>query len=189
MDPVIPQGGGGHPADLVKSSGCLGLIIVAAVFVLIVIPHGLVPAFKQTHGPTASEQQLISMLNPNDVTDCTGRHDLESDGIVAAINCSSVEDGPTDQLLIEQFSDINSSQRWFAKNTADFSHASPGDYCDVGYGVGSWTYNGKVAGRIGCDFSGIVWTIDSVLVGVIANGSNATTMYEWWQNSSCIVFC
>lgn len=144
-------------------------------------------------GPTVTltygEQQLANTLNSNDLTSCTGRPALEGDGIVAAVNCSSVEAGPTLRPLVVQFSDIESALTWFANNTVGF--VDQGN-CADGYRLGTWTHNDIVSGPLGCayvtggDFR-IVWVIDSALIGVMADGSYGPAMAAWWQNPAYVV--
>jgi hypothetical protein len=144
--------------------------------------------------PTASlspgELQLVNQLNPNDLTNCYGRPGYEGGGIVAAVNCQSVNAGPTLQPLVVQFSDIDSAVTWFDSNTTNF--VDRGD-CADGYKLGTWTHNYVVAGLLGCayvangDFR-MVWVIDGSLIGVIADGSSGPAMNEWWTNSAYVVY-
>lgn len=155
-------------------------------------PATLPPTPQQT--PTASltpgEQQLVSQLNPNDLTNCYGRPALEGGGIVAAVNCQNVQAGPTLQPLVVQFSDIDSALAWFNNNTVGFVDRND---CADGYKLGTWTHNYIVAGVLGCayvangDFR-MVWVIDSALIGVIADGSYGPTMNEWWTDSAYVVY-
>ncbi len=131
---------------------------------------------------TVGEQQLVNRLDPGDLTGCTGRADLEVSGVVAAVNCQAVAAGPTLRPLVVQFSDMGSAQAWFENNTVGF--VDRGD-CAAGYRLGTWAHNGVPAGMLGCadTRSGgfrMVWVIDSAQIGVIADGSDGTTMTAWW---------
>lgn len=138
---------------------------------------------------TVGEQQLVNALNPEDLTNCTSRPDLENDEVVAAVNCQAVEQGPTDRPLVVQFSDIDSAQAWFSNNTAGYFDR--GD-CAAGYKLGTWSYKYVVAGPLGCTYTEggsfrMVWVIDNALIGVIVDGSYGSTMYAWWANSAYVV--
>jgi hypothetical protein len=123
-------------------------------------------------------------LSPDDLTNCTGRQDLETGGVVAAVNCQSVQPGPTERPLVVQFSDVSSAQTWFLDNTSGFVNSND---CADGYELGTWDHDGFFAGRWGCanvsggDFR-MVWVADTPLIGVIADGSNGSVMYSWWTN-------
>jgi WD40 repeat protein len=136
---------------------------------------------------TEGEKKLVSQLNSNRLTNCTGRSGLEGNGIVAAINCQSTEAGPTKRPLVVQFADIGSAEQWFRNNTVGFVG---GDACASGTKLGSWTHDGVTAGMLGCSYTDgrfrIVWVIDSALIGVIADGSDGPAMYDWWANTACL---
>jgi hypothetical protein len=137
----------------------------------------------------AGEQQLVKELNPNDLTNCTGKPALEINGIVAAVNCQAVETGPTLQPLVVQFSNIESAQAWFNNNTVSFTDEGN---CADGYRLGPWTWNGIDSGVLGCSYTSdddfrMVWVIGNALIGVIADGSDGSTMYAWWKNSAYVI--
>jgi hypothetical protein len=146
-------------------------------------PCPLTPTVSLTEG----EQKLVGQLNSNRLTNCTGRSDLEGNGIAAAINCQSTEVGPTKRPLVVHFADIGSAERWFSNNTAGFVG---GNACADGKKLGSWTHDGVTAGMLGCSYTDggfrIVWVIDNALIGVIADGSDGPAMYEWWTNTACL---
>lgn len=138
---------------------------------------------------TTGEQQLVNGLNPEDLTRCTGRPDLENDSIIAAVNCRAVEPVPTRMPLIVQFPDNESAGTWFRNNTADYVDR---DDCADGNKWGTWSYKDVVAGSLGCTYTEaggfrMVWVIDNALVGVIADGSYGSDMYAWWVNSAYVV--
>jgi hypothetical protein len=147
------------------------------------------PPPSSTTALTDGEQQLINSLDPNDLTGCTGRPDLEGGSIVAAVNCHTVEAGPTTQPVIVQFSDLGSAQAWFSNITAGY--VDRGD-CADGYKLGTWTYNNLTAGTLGCTYTGdgsfrVVWIINSALIGVTAVGSDGPTVYAWWTKSAYVI--
>jgi hypothetical protein len=152
-----------------------------------IVPPTPVPS--PTSSLTAGEQQLVNLLNPDDLTGCTGRPDQESNGVIAAVNCAAVGAGPTIRPLVVRFSDTSSAQAWFANNTAGI--VDRGD-CSGGDRLGTWTYNSIPTGTLGCTYTAngsfrMVWTIDGSLVGVIADGSNGETMYNWWTKWCYVV--
>jgi hypothetical protein len=147
------------------------------------------PLPSSTSSLTHGEQQLVSVLNSNYLTGCTGRPDLEGRGIVAAVNCQSMEPGPTKRPLVEQFSDLGSAHEWFTNNTVGF--VDKGN-CADGYKLGTWTYNDVTAGMLGCSYTArggfrMVWVIDSAKIGVIADGSDGSTMYAWWTKFAYVI--
>jgi hypothetical protein len=136
-----------------------------------------VPQQSPTISLTDSEQQLVNKLNPDLLTDCKSRSTSEHDGGVAAINCQNVKTGPTKRPLVVQFADIESAQTWVRNNTDGFVDQ---DNCAGGYKLGDWTHKGEVAGTLGCSYTTegnfrIVWVINNVLIGVIADGSDGST--------------
>jgi len=146
------------------------------------------PTPTPTVSLTDSEEQLANQLNSNVLTGCTGRPDLEGNGIIAAVNCRPVEAGPTLRPLVVQFTDISSAQQWFSNNTARFAD---GNDCADGELLGTWNHNGVTAGMLGCaDENGglrIVWVIDTGLIGVIADGTDSSALYGWWMNSAYLI--
>lgn len=156
------------------------------------LPQPILPA-TPLPSPTAvltdGEQQLAHSLDPNDLTACTSRADLEGNGIIAAVNCQAVETGPTDRPLVVQFSSISAAQSWFSNNTAGFP--DKGD-CAEGYKLGTWSHNYITAGTLGCAYTGegnfrMIWVIDSALIGVVADGSNGAAMNIWWAKSAYVI--
>lgn len=133
---------------------------------------------------TESEQQLADQLSSDDLTNCVGRPALETDGVVAAINCDSAQFGPTERPLVVQFSNADSAQAWFQANTSNFVNENN---CADGYEVGTWDHNGVMAGPWGCayvtggDFR-MVWVAYAPLIGVVADGSSGSAMYSWWTD-------
>jgi hypothetical protein len=149
------------------------------------------PQQSPTSSLTDSEQQLVNNLNSDDLTNCNSRSDLEGDGIVAAVNCETVDSGPTKQPLVVQFSDISSAQAWFNNKTIGFDDQND---CASGHRLGTWTWNNVDAGLLGCSYTSdgnfqMVWVIDDSLIGVIAEGSDGSTMYAWWRNAAYVVSC
>ena len=146
-------------------------------------PCSPIPMVSLTEG----EQHLVSQLNSNRLTNCTGRSDLEGNGIVTAINCQSTEVGPTKRPLVVQFADIGSAKQWFSNNTVGFVG---GNACAGGKKLGSWSHDGVTAGMLGCSYTDggfrIVWIIDNGLIGVIAEGSDGPAMYDWWTDTACL---
>ncbi len=146
------------------------------------------PAAPVTPGPasnlTPGELQLADELTSSDLTNCIGRPDLETGGVVAAVNCQSVQFGPTERPLVVQFADSDAALTWFGDNTTGF--VNRGD-CADGYELGTWNHDGLLEGPWGCAYTSgsdfrMVWVADPSLVGVIADGSNGATMYAWWAN-------
>jgi hypothetical protein len=131
------------------------------------------------------EEQLVSSLNPNVLINCTGRPDLETGAVVAAVNCHTVTPGPAKLPLVVRFSSLSSGLSWFEANAAG---AVDHDDCPAGQKLGTWSHANIVAGPLGCLFTGgylrVVWVIDSALIGVIADGSSGSTVYTWWTNSA-----
>ena len=120
---------------------------------------------------------------------CTGRPDEEGNGVVAALNCQAVDSGPGQRPLVVEFSDLNAAESWFTNNTSGFDDR---DDCADGYKLGPWQQNGTTVGALGCAYTGtnqfrMVWTINSALIGVIAEGSYGPTMYSWWSNNANVV--
>ena len=147
------------------------------------------PQPGQTAVFSDGEQQLVNKLSPNDLTNCYGQPDLEGGGIVAAVNCHTVAPGPTKQPLVVQFSDLAAAQTWFSNNTTGY--VDRGD-CPGGHKLGTWTHNEVDAGMLGCTYttSGgfrMVWVIDGALIGVIADGSDGSTMWAWWRNWAYVI--
>lgn len=145
------------------------------------------PVTTQT-GPssslTAGELQLADRLSSNDLANCVGRPDLETGDVVAAINCQSVQAGPSERPLVVQFANAGGALAWFQDNTADF--VNHGD-CAAGYEVGTWNHDGLLEGPWGCAYTSgsdfrMVWVADTSLIGVVADGTNGATMYSWWTN-------
>ena len=133
---------------------------------------------------TAGELQLTGHLNADDLTNCVGRQDQETGTVIAAINCQSVQSGPTENPLVVQFPNAAAAQTWFASNTVGFVN---GNDCAGGHELGSWDHDGLFAGPWGCTYvsSGglrIVWVDDASLVGFIADGSDGPALYSWWTN-------
>jgi len=150
-----------------------------------------VPQQSPINSLTAGEQQLVNKLKPNLLTSCKGRSDLEGGGVVAAVDCQSVKIGPTKRPLVVRFPDIGSAQAWFRNNTEGFVDKGS---CAGGYSLGTWTHNQMVAGTLGCSYTTdgnfrIVWVINNALVGVIAVGSDSSTMYTWWKGSASVCGC
>jgi hypothetical protein len=148
-------------------------------------PPQPVPASSLNGG----EQQLVSELNPDDFTNCIGRPDLEGNGIVAAINCQTVSAGPTQEPVIEQFSDVDEAAAWFREQTSGFSND---DDCAAGDMVGTWDHDYVTVGVLGCSYLTdgsfrIVWVFANPLIGIIADGANGEAMYSWWTNSAYAV--
>jgi hypothetical protein len=155
-------------------------------------PQTIAPPATQP-GQTAvlsyAEQQLANRLNASDLNRCYGQPGAESADIVAAVNCYTVTSGPTKQPLVVQFSDISAAQAWFSRNTTGYVDQND---CAGGHRLGTWTHNEVNAGMLGCTYttSGgfrMVWVIDGGLVGVIADGSNGSTMYSWWLHSAYVL--
>jgi hypothetical protein len=146
------------------------------------------PTVTPSPGPgsslTGGEQQLVDQLNPNDLTNCVGRPDQETGGVVAAVNCQSVQFGPIKHPLVVQFSDVGSAQTWFDDNTSGFVNNND---CADGYELGTWDHDGFLAGPWGCayidggDFR-MIWVADAPLIGIIADGTDGSAMYSWWTN-------
>jgi hypothetical protein len=138
---------------------------------------------------TPGEQQMVDQLNPNDLNNCTGRPALEGGGVLAAVNCDSGQPGPSLRPLVVRFSDLYAAEEWFAKYTTGFVDH---DDCPDGYRLGTWTHNYVVSGLLGCayetstDFR-MVWILDNVLIGVIADGTNGQAMYDWWTGSAYVI--
>jgi hypothetical protein len=81
-----------------------------------------------------------------------------------------------------------SAETWFQDNTSGFA---TGGGCPDGEYVGVWNHDSTEAGQLGCtiEASGllrIVWVIGND-VGLIAEGSNAQTLWSWWQSNACLV--
>jgi len=144
---------------------------------------------SQTAVLNDGEQQLVAKLNPNDLINCYGRPELEGGGVVAAVNCHTVIPGPTKQPLVVQFSDISAAQTWFSSNTAGYVDQ---DNCAAGHRLGTWSHDEVTAGMLGCTYttSGgfrMVWVVDGALIGIIADGTDGSSMYTWWENSAYVV--
>ncbi len=146
------------------------------------------PTAPVTPGPATSltpgELQLADELTPTDLTNCSGRPDLETGGVVAAVNCQSVQSGPTERPLVVQFADAAAALTWFQDNTAGFVNQ---DDCADGFELGTWNHDGLLEGPWGCHYASgsdfrMVWVADTSLIGVIADGSDGATMYSWWAN-------
>lgn len=152
----------------------------------------LTTAPATTPSPVSSlspaEQQLVDQLNPNDLDNCTSRPAQEGGDVVAAVNCDSVQTGPSLRPLVVQFSDLNAAEEWFDSNTTGFVDQ---DDCAAGYRLGTWTHDYAVSGLLGCaylngtDFR-MVWILDNSLIGVIADGTNGQVMYDWWTDSAYV---
>jgi hypothetical protein len=147
------------------------------------------PQTGQVSSLTAGEQQLAARLSPNDLTNCVGRPDLETGDVVAAVNCQSVQFGPAERPLVVQFANAGGALAWFQDQTADFVNR---DDCAAGYEVGTWDHDGLLEGPWGCAYTSnsdfrMVWVADASLIGVVADGSNGTTMYSWWTNWAYVV--
>jgi hypothetical protein len=156
------------------------------------LPQQTSPAASQPGQPislTGGEQQLVDLLNSNDLINCTGRPDLESTSIVAAVNCQAVNIGPTKRPLVVQFANFDSAQAWFDNNTVGFVDD---DNCAGGYKLGTWTHDDVVSGMLGCAYTGdgdfrTVWIFNNALIGVIADGSNGPAMNIWWTESAYLI--
>jgi hypothetical protein len=140
---------------------------------------------------TSDEEQLVNKLDSNYFTNCIGRPNLEGYGVVAAVNCQSVDSGPTRQPLVVQFSGIDAARAWFRDNTAGFFGRGS---CAAGRRLGYWSHDNSYTGAIGCSYTPdgefrIVWTIDRALIGVIADGSDGYAMNYWWSNSAYAISC
>jgi hypothetical protein len=74
-------------------------------------PVATVPATPATpvSALSPSEQQLVNQLNPDYLDNCTSRPTLEGGGVVAAVNCGTVQAGPSLRPLVVQFSDISAA--------------------------------------------------------------------------------
>jgi hypothetical protein len=140
--------------------------------------------------PTATlsnaEQQLVNMLNPSILDNCTARPSGEGGDVLAAVNCSAVSSGPALRPLAEMLT-AGSTANWFQNNTNGFTGGST---CPNGAYVGTWEHDGTEDGQIGCGQSNglyrIVWVVDGD-VGLIADGSNSQSLYNWWKASACQV--
>jgi hypothetical protein len=132
---------------------------------------------------TEGELELAQRLNSGDLTNCTGRPDLETGGIVAALNCQSVQAGPTKRPLVVQFTDVSSALTWFQNNTSGVVNDND---CVAGHERGTWDHNGILAGPWACDFASgdleMIWASDSALVGFVADGSDVQALYSWWTS-------
>jgi serine/threonine protein kinase len=144
------------------------------------------PSSSPTATLSAAEQQLVNMLNPSILDNCTSRPQSEGNLVLAAVNCSPVSSGPTLRPLAETLT-AGSATTWFQNNTNGFTG---GGTCADGDFVGYWTHDGITDGRIGCgSYNGlyrIVWVVDGD-VGLIADGSNSQTLHTWWLDSACQV--
>lgn len=140
-------------------------------------PPGTAPSL------TLGELQLADRLNSNDLTNCVGLPDLETGGVVAAVNCQSVQFGPTKRPLVVQFADVGSAQTWFQNSTSGFANNND---CAGGQELGTWDHDGFLAGPWGCGYVNgnlhMVWVADTSLIGVVADGSNGPALYSWWTN-------
>jgi hypothetical protein len=135
-----------------------------------------------------AEQQLVDNLDANDLDNCTSRPAEEGGDIVAAVNCDTVQTGPSLRPLVVQFSDLDAAEEWFDSNTTDFVNQND---CAAGYRLGTWTHDYAVSGLLGCAYrSGtdfrMVWILDNSLIGVIADGTNGQVMYDWWTHSAYV---
>jgi hypothetical protein len=154
-------------------------------------PVATVPATPATPASSLSpsEQQLVSQLNPGDFDNCTSRPALEGGGVVAAVNCDSVQAGPSLRPLVVQFSDLSAAEAWFTSYTTGFVNQ---DDCAAGHLLGTWTHDYVVSGLVGCaylsdtDFR-MVWIVDDYLIGVIADGTSGQAMYDWWTDSAYVI--
>jgi hypothetical protein len=144
------------------------------------------PVGSATYSP--AEQQLASLLDPGDLTNCVARPSAEVNGVIAALNCHTVATGPTLQPLVVQFANANAAESWFNGLTSGFVDQ---DNCAAGYKLGSFSHAGTVAGQLGCAYTNghfrMVWIIDSALVGVVADGSTGLEMTQWWDNWSYVI--
>ena len=145
------------------------------------------PSQSSTSTLSAGEQQLVNLLNASILDACTGRPDEETGVITAAVNCTNTTSGPTLLPLAEMLS-AGSGGTWFQDNTSGFT---TGGSCPDGDYVGTWTHDNSQAGQLGCTIEAngllrIVWVIGGD-VGMIAEGSNAQTLWSWWQGNACLV--
>ncbi len=137
---------------------------------------------------TDAEQQLAGLLNANIIGQCTARADLEGGIVLAAVNCIPVHVGPTRHPLAELIA-AGDAGTWFARNTSGFTNNSHD--CAAGQYLGNWSHKGVVDGQLGCTLESngllrIVWVVDNQ-VGLIAEGSDAQTLWSWWQSNACEV--
>jgi hypothetical protein len=178
-----------------KAIGALGLVQcpfwVANPDAPLPTPQPVVshPVQSPVSSLNGGEQQLVSVLNPGDLTNCTGRPDMEGNGIVAAVDCQTVDAGPAQQPLIVQFSNVETAAAWFRYYTSGFVNDSD---CAAGNMVGTWDHDYVTAGVLGCSNLSdggfrIVWVIANPLIGIIADGTNGQVMYSWWTNSAYVV--
>jgi hypothetical protein len=133
---------------------------------------------------TAGESQLIARLNGGSLTNCVGRPDQETGGVVAAVNCQNIQSGPTKNPLIVQLATLGSAQAWFQDSTAGYVNHND---CAGGHELGQWNHDGVPEGPWGCAFVRgdleMVWVSDASLIGVIADGSDGPALYAWWTRS------
>ena len=151
-------------------------------------PPSAAPSPPQTTPPAPlspfdpGEQQLVSVLDPADLTNCVGRPALEGGGVLAAIT-QTVSPGPT-------FVPWSSSSRTSRPPTHRSTPAQPASLTiRTAWRAPSWADGRTTACRqahwaaptSGGDFR-MVWLIDNSLIGVVADGTNGTVLNDWWSN-------
>jgi len=145
------------------------------------------PSPSPTTSFSTAEQQLVNMLNSSILDDCTGQPDEEDSVVLAAVNCSATSSGPTQPPLAETLA-AGSADTWFQDNTSGYTSNND---CPDGEYVGTWQDNGTILGQMGCGMNSnglyqIVW-VASGDVGLIADGSNSQSLYNWWMDNACQV--
>jgi hypothetical protein len=132
---------------------------------------------------TARQRTLVSLLDPRSMTDCRPNPDSEDSYTDAAVACTA-EDGR--QVLA--FHEVDASALNHDRRQVESHVSGTGGDCRNGQDeVFDWNVgNGPRVGTAICyhekngQFT-IVWTYDGQLVAFLAQDSDPTALYQWWQ--------
>lgn len=150
-----------------------------------------------TTGPgqlTRAEQALVTRIKAGVLVQCVPSPANEVGDVVAAVNCRTAQPGPTKQPLVMQFSGVSGMNQWMSQRGNGITTAAGAQCPDGGYNA-RWTSsvtNNQRAGQLVCqqvsadDFQ-IVWSLDSGNVVVIADGSDADSLYQWWTSNAYLI--
>ncbi len=142
---------------------------------------------------TGAQLALVARIKSSVLTGCRPTTQAPPLGTVA-VNCNPVAAGPTKMPAVIQFTSQAAMNQWMSTNWQSSVTGLSTD-CAQGNYNREWTSpatNNQRAGQVVCkqtasnDFT-MAWTFDTALIGVVAEGPDGATIFQWWKNNAYLV--
>lgn len=143
---------------------------------------------------TAAERSLVGRIRSTVLAGCVPAKASESGDVAAAVNCRSVQAGPSKLPLVMQFSTVDAMNAWMTRYAAGITFGAGGT-CAAGPYNNQWNSpatNNARAGQLVCrpvstgDFA-LAWSFDTAAVVILADGADGASVYQWWTANAYLI--